>query len=221
MMRELLDFLVELSAHNNRDWFHEHKARYDVLRAGFVDDVQRLISLLAVADEELKGLQSQDCIYRIYRDIRFSPDKTPYKRFFSAYMARGGKKSPRAGYYLHVEPRNVLLCGGIWCPEPRLLKALRQAIYDNLDEWNSIVEAPVFKETYPVFDGEVLKTVPRPFPKEGAHARWMMRKDYTVVCHLPDEFLLQQEWVEAVAQKLLLLKPLNDFLNYTVDELAC
>ena len=89
MMRELLDFLVELSAHNNRDWFHEHKARYDVLRAGFVDDVQRLISLLAVADEELKGLQSQDCIYRIYRDIRFSPDKTPYKRFFSAYMARG------------------------------------------------------------------------------------------------------------------------------------
>ena len=221
MMRELLDFLVELGAHNNRDWFHEHKARYDVLRAGFVDDVQRLISLLAVADEELKGLQSQDCIYRIYRDIRFSPDKTPYKRFFSAYMARGGKKSPRAGYYLHVEPRNVLLCGGIWSPEPRLLKALRQAIYDNLDEWNSIVEAPAFKETYPVFDGEVLKTVPRPFPKEGAHARWMMRKDYTVVCHLPDEFLLQQEWVEAVAQKLLLLKPLNDFLNYTVDELAC
>ena len=221
MMRELLHFLVELSAHSNRDWFHEHKARYDVLRAGFVDDVQRLISLLAVADEELKGLQSQDCIYRIYRDIGFSPDKTPYKRFFSAYMARGGKKSPRAGYYLHVEPGNVLLCGGIWCPEPRLLKALRQAIYDNLDEWNSIVEAPAFKETYPVFDGEVLKTVPRPFPKEGAHARWMMRKDYTVVCHLPDEFLLQQEWVEAVAQKLLLLKPLNDFLNYTVDELAC
>ena len=221
MTRELFDFLRELGAHNNREWFHEHKVQYDVLRAGFVDDVQRLISLLAVADEELKGLQSQDCIYRIYRDIRFSPDKTPYKRFFSAYMARGGKKSPRAGYYLHVEPGNVLLCGGIWCPEPRLLKALRQAIYDNLDEWNSIVEASAFKETYPVFDGEVLKTVPRPFPKEGAHARWMMRKDYTVVCHLPDEFLLQQEWVEAVAQKLLLLKPLNDFLNYTVDELAC
>ena len=93
MMRELFDFLIELSAHNNRDWFHEHKVQYDVLRAGFINDVQRLISLIAVDDEELKGVQAEDCIYRIYRDIRFSLDKTPYKQFFSAYMARGGKKS--------------------------------------------------------------------------------------------------------------------------------
>ena len=210
-----------MAANNNRPWFQENKPRYEVLRQAFIDEVQQLINRIALFDSEIAGLEAKSCLFRIYRDIRFSPDKTPYKRHFSAYIARGGRSSEWGGYYFHLEPGNCMISGGVWCPEPKLLKALRQAIYDNLDEWNSIVEAPAFKETYPVFDGEVLKTVPRPFPKEGAHARWMMRKDYTVVCHLPDEFLLQQEWVEAVAQKLLLLKPLNDFLNYTVDELAC
>lgn len=219
-MQELLDFLKELRTHNNRDWFQANKPRYESLRQEFVITVSKLLSLLSEVDEDLKALQPQDCIYRIYRDIRFSPDKTPYKTYFSAYMARGGRKSPRAGYYLHIEPGNVLLSGGIWCPESRLLKALRQAIYDNLDEWRSIVEAPVFKTVYPVFDGEVLKTVPRPFPKEGDHSSWMKRKDYTVLGRVPDNFLLQTDWVGQAAEKLLLLKPMNDFLNYTVDELS-
>lgn len=217
-MQELIDFLKELRAHNNREWFQANKPRYEALREAFYVTVGKMLSLLSETDEELKAMQPQDCIFRIYRDIRFSPDKTPYKTYFSAYMARGGRKSPRAGYYLHIEPGNVMLCGGIWCPEPRLLKALRQAIYDNFDEWQSIVEAPAFKAEYPVFEGEVLKTVPRPFPKEGAHASWMKRKDYTVYGKHPDSFLLQPDWMEQAVEKLLLLKPLNDFLNYTVDE---
>ena len=219
-MQELLDFLKELRIHNNRDWFQDNKPRYDVLREEFVVTVSRLLALLSDVDEDLKGLYPQDCIYRIYRDIRFSPDKTPYKTYFSAYMARGGRKSPRAGYYLHIEPGNVLLSGGIWCPESHLLKALRQAIYDNLEEWQSIVEVPAFKEVYPVFEGEVLKTVPRPFHKEGEHAQWVKRKDYTVLGRQSDSFLLQSDWIEQAAEKLLLLKPMNDFLNYTVDELS-
>ncbi len=219
-MQRLLTFLRELREHNDREWFRANKGRYDTLRADFIGNVERLVALLAEQDEELRGLHAEDCLYRIYRDIRFSPDKTPYKTYFSAYMARGGKKSIRAGYYLHIEPDNVILSGGIWCPEPRLLKALRQAIYDNLDEWRTIVEAPAFLETYPSFWGETLKTVPRQFPKEGEHARWMKRKDYTVLGIVPDDFLLQPDWVEQAARKLLLLKPMNDFLNYTVDELS-
>lgn len=218
-MSELLNFLTQLRLNNNREWFHENKARYDILRAQFVSDVERLISLLAVHDPELRNLRAQDCIYRIYRDIRFSYDKTPYKTFFSAYIARGGRKSPRAGYYLHIEPDNVALSGGIWCPEPRLLKALRQAICDNMEEWLSIVEAPHFIQEYPVFVGETLKNVPRGFLREGNHVEWVKRKDYTVWGKQHDNFITHPQWVEQAAEKLLLLQPMNNFLNYTVDEM--
>ena len=82
-------------------------------------------------------------------------------------MARGGKNSPRAGYYLHIEPDNCLLCGGIWCPDPPLLKALRQSIYDNCDEFREILEEPAFKKLYHGLDNErALKVMPRPFPKD-------------------------------------------------------
>lgn len=217
-MSGLIDFLSDLREHNNREWFQDHKSQYDTLRAQFVDDVERLIALLSQHDEQLRGLQVKDCIYRIYRDIRFSSDKTPYKTYFSAYMARGGRKSVRAGYYVHIEPGNVALSGGIWCPEPRLIKALRQAIFDNIDEWQSIVESPVFKQHYPQFVGETLKIVPRGFPREGEHTEWFKRKDYTVWGVQPDAFITEHNWVEQAAEKLLLIKPMNDFLNYTVDE---
>lgn len=216
----LIDFLTELRKNNNREWFQAHKGEYDALRKQFVADVEQLIARVATFDDELRNLRVEDCIYRIYRDIRFSPDKTPYKTYFSAYMARGGKKSPRAGYYLHIEPGNVAVSGGIWCPETRLIKALRQAIYDNLDEWQSIVEAPQFKSVYPTFVGETLKTVPREFPKEGYHVEWVKRKDYTVWGNQSDAFISKPDWVEQAAEKLRLLKPMNDFLNYTVDELS-
>ena len=219
-MNGLIEFLVELRKNNNREWFQAHKGVYDALRKQFIADVEQLIARLATYDEELRGLRVEDCIYRIYRDIRFSPDKTPYKTYFSAYMARGGKKSPRAGYYLHIEPGNVALSGGIWCPDTRLIKALRQAIYDNFDEWQSIVEAPLFKQIYPSFVGETLKIVPREFPNEGEHVPWVKRKDYTVWGLQSDDFIGQADWVEQAAQKLLLIKPMNDFLNYTVDELS-
>ena len=129
-MKDILDFLTELRQHNNRDWFNERKDRFYELRATFLNRVDELIRLISVFDEEISGLEAKDCVYRIYRDTRFSPDKTPYKTFFSAYIAsKGGKKSLRAGYYLHLEPGNCLLGGGVWCPESKLLKELREAVY--------------------------------------------------------------------------------------------
>lgn len=220
MGSDLITFLSELREHNNREWFKANKVRYDLLREQFISDVDRLISLVSCYDEELKGVRVSDCVYRIYRDIRFSPDKTPYKTYFSAYMARGGRKSQRAGYYLHIEPGNVALSGGIWCPEPRLLKALRQAIYDNIDEWQEIVTAPELCNVYPSFVGETLKRVPNNFPSEGDHVEWVKRKDYTLWGVQPDSFIDNPDWVEEAARKLQLILPMNRFLNYTVDELS-
>ena len=108
-MKEIIHFLRELRMHNNREWFNAHKDEYTRLRKTFETYINQLIVLIGEKDEELHGLEASVCLYRIYRDIRFSPDKTPYKTHFAAYMARGGKNSPRAGYYLHIEPDNCLL----------------------------------------------------------------------------------------------------------------
>ena len=170
------------------------------------------------SDDEIAGLDAQSCMYRIYRDIRFSPDKTPYKTYMSAYIAKGGRKSLRAGYYFHFEPGNCMLSGGIWCPEPQLLKALRQAVYDNFDELKEIVEDRQFKSLYSDWVGEKLKIVPRPFPRDCEQAEWLKRKDYVVVNVKPDTFFDSPDWIERAAHDFQIMKPLNDFLNYTVDE---
>lgn len=218
-MKDILEFLTELRQNNNREWFNEHKNQFIELRTLFLNKVDELIRYISVFDEEIAGLEAKDCVYRIYRDTRFSPDKTPYKTFFSAYIAaRGGKKSLRAGYYLHLEPSNCLLGGGVWCPESKLLKELREAVYEHCDEFIEIIENQKFKSVYPLFEGEMLKTVPRPFPKDFKYAKLLMRKDYVIVGHKPENFFQHEDWVQKTAADFKILQPFNRFLNYTVDE---
>ncbi len=217
-MKEILDFLSQLRENNNRVWFQAHKAEYDRLRPQFIEAIQLLIGQIARFDEDVAGLDASNCMYRIYRDIRFSPDKRPYKDYMSAYIAKGGRKSLRAGYYVHFEPGNILLSGGIWCPESKLLKSLRQAIYDNYDEWLEIVENREFRALYTDWIENPMKQVPRPFPRDCEQAEWMKRRDYLVVNVKPDEFVSRPDWIEQAARELQLMKPYNDFLNYTIDE---
>ena len=217
-MKEILSYLSRLRDNNNRHWFHAPKEEYDRLRPPFAEKIQALIRQISLFDDEIAGLDAQSGMYRIYRDIRFSPDKTPYKTYMSAYIAKGGRKSLRAGYYFHFEPGNCMLSGGIWCPEPQLLKALRQAVYDNFDELKEIVEDRQFKSLYSDWVGEKLKIVPRPFPRDCEQAEWLKRKDYVVVNVKPDTFFDSPDWIERAAHDFQIMKPLNDFLNYTVDE---
>ena len=101
MNEQIIEFLTELRSHNNREWFQDNKNRYDALRKGFIDEVQDLIGRISLFDPEVAGLEAKDCLFRIYRDIRFSPDKTPYKCHFAAYISQGGRASERGGYYIH------------------------------------------------------------------------------------------------------------------------
>lgn len=218
MIKETLEFLRLLQRNNNRDWFQENKEQYDVLRVQFAKDVQLLIQHIALFDQEVAGMEAKDCLYRIYRDIRFSPDKTPYKTYFSAYIARGGRKSERAGYYIHIEPDNMLLSGGVWCPQPRLLKMLRTAVYDHVEEFTEIIDNPLFRESYPELEGETLQKVPQPFPKDFVRADLLKRKDYVVLGKKAESFFTQNSWIEASASEFEKLLPFNRFLNYTVDE---
>ena len=121
-------FLSELRDNNRREWFAEHKAQYDMLRSRWLDQLQHLIDLMSQYDDTLHGVKAADCAYRIYRDIRFSHDKTPYKTFFSAVIGKGGRKCTKACYYVHFEPGNSGIFAGLWCPTPDVLRRTRSLI---------------------------------------------------------------------------------------------
>ena len=215
---QILRFLRALSANNHREWFQAHKAEYDALRLAFIDEVQQLIHRIALFDPEVVGLEAKNCLYRIYRDIRFSPDKTPYKNHFAAYIALGGRSSLRGRYYFHLEPERCLLSGGVWCPAPALLKQLRRDIYDHMEEFVDILEQPAFKRYFPGLDGESLKRMPVGYPADCPHGDLLRHKDFCVVTQLDEAFFSRPDWLEQTAAIFALLAPFNRFLNYTVDE---
>ena len=213
---QLYDFLKRLSANNNRDWFHENKAEFDELRLLWTADIQRLIDRMAEYDESLRGVAAKDCVYRIYRDIRFSPNKLPYKTHLGAVIARGGRKSPRSCYYIHFEPGNSGLHGGIWCPESQLLNRLRHEIDDNIEEFLDIIEADDFKNRY-TFVGDTLKMMPKGFAKDLPHAKFIKMKEYLVSMPEPDSYFTGGNWVEKAANDFKAMKPMHEFLNYVFD----
>jgi uncharacterized protein (TIGR02453 family) len=216
----ILRFLSELKANNNREWFAENKIWYDQVRVEFEQISKELITAISTFDEKIKHVEVKDCVFRIYRDIRFSNDKTPYKTHFGVYIASaGGRKSQRAGYYLHLDPAGSFFGGGVWCPEPPLLKALRQSVYDNIEELNEIRTNPEFSQYFNTFyEEDKLKTVPRGFPKEFHDAELLKLKHYLVDYKFDETILRASDFVSRVAGIAKCVYPFNRFLNFTVDE---
>lgn len=220
MIKDIIHYLEGLQKNNNRPWFQEHKAEFDTLRSQFEQAVNILIQRISLFDPEIRGMEPKDCIYRIYRDIRFSADKTPYKNYFSAYIALGGRKSERAGYYIHLQPGHCMLSGGVWCPAPKLLKMLRQSVFDHIEEFTEILEEPEFRKSFPDMEGEVLQRLPQAFQGEKDFPRpdLLKRKDYVIAGVKPLSFFDQSDWIGATAAEFEKMVAFNRFLNYTVDE---
>ena len=136
-MKEVIDFFRRLHDDNTREWFDAHRAEWTRVKGRFADFTGQLIGGIASFDPEVRGLRPQDCTYRIARDTRFSPDKSPYKTYIGAYIAPKGKKSGFAGYYFHIEPCcdslvccNLLSAGAV-CIEPTVLRSIREEVLDN------------------------------------------------------------------------------------------
>ncbi|MDR3141842.1 MAG: DUF2461 domain-containing protein [Tannerellaceae bacterium] len=218
MLPRIVDFLRDLEKNNDRIWFQENKERYETVRKAYLAIVQQLINRISLFDPDIAGLEAKDCVFRIYRDIRFSPNKLPYKNYFGAYMAPGGRKSLKSGYYFHLEPGNSLLSGGLWMPDPKLLKIIRKDIYSQLDEFVAILEEPSFKAIYPGLEGETLKRNPEGYPPSFPHDDIIRHKDFCVMAVKPDSFFSQKNWQDETVAAYEKLLPFNRFLNYTVEE---
>ena len=138
--KQIFDFLSKLQVHNDRNWFNEHKDEYIAAHREFAGFVNTLIVPLSQLDESIGTVSAEECIFRIYRDVRFSHDKSPYKTHFGAFIAKGGKKAERAGYYVHIQPDESMLSGGIYMPAPETLESVRNEIYHHPQEIRKILE---------------------------------------------------------------------------------
>ena len=225
-MTESLHFLSALAENNNREWFTANKEWYQECNRRFVSFSAELISRLSDLDPSLAVLQPKDCIWRIYRDVRFSHNKKPYKEWFGVFVASGvpgqiktyGKKSMRGGYYVHVQPGQCMFGGGIWDPVPELLKALRKEIEVNGDELEQIMSHPAWKRYFGDFDAEyMLKRVPSGFEPDSRYANWLKRKAYTFSHRIKDEEMSSPELMDTLVDMAVAAKPVNDFLNYTFE----
>jgi len=217
-IKEILSFLQDIAANNNRPWFMANKTRYDVCKENFEAIVAQLLIRVGEFDDTVRHLQVKDCTYRFYRDLRFSQDKSPYKRHFGAYLCARGRKSLHGGYYIHLQPGNCMLAGGCWYLPTKILNVVRQTIVDNAEDFEKIVEAPDFKALFPTITFDPLKMLPHGFSKDFGHPEWLMCRNYCVCDNVPDKFFLQKGWMDETVRRFRLMKPFQDFINDTVDD---
>lgn len=211
------DFLARLQINNDRNWFHEHKSEYDEIRADFENFINRLIVPLAQLDPDIGPATASESVFRIYRDTRFSHDKTPYKTHLSAFIGNGGKKTRFAGYYIHIEPSKSLFAGGIYCPDPPALESVRNEIYHHPDEIRAILDNRKFKKTFPeLSDEDRLKNPPKGYPKDFKEIELLKNKHFITHYPLNNEFFLQEGVIDGIMELCKIQYPLNAFLNRAV-----
>ena len=213
MQSSTLQFLRNLEKNNNREWFNENKTLYQEAQQDVISFVEKLMEEMADFDEEIGKLEAKKSVFRIYRDTRFSKDKTPYKTNFGAGLGMG-KGNKISGYYLHIEPGKSFLAGGVYKPEPSVLKTIRQEISAFGDEFKAILEQDEFRNYFRGLSVEdKLKKVPQGFEKDDKMAEYLKLKHFIVTHPVSDEQLLSENAVKEFTKIFKAMKPLNDFLQ--------
>ena len=222
MLQTSISFLRELIANNHKEWFDANRNYYQEAKSEFDRFVDRLITEIRLFDPTIGTITAKDCVYRIYRDVRFSNDKTPYKNHFGAYIAQGGRKSQLGGYYFHIEPADAgyldhsMWAGGIYCPDAAMLKAIRTDIYEHPEEYKTIIQNREFAHVFKWFDGNMLSTAPKGFPKDFPDIDLIKRKDYTYYRNIDEQTLCSERLLEESTRIFKLMLPFNKFVNRAI-----
>ncbi len=221
MLEKSITFLRKLKENNYKEWFHENKPMYDDAKKEFEAFVFSLIHEVSQIDKTVGTVEPKNCIFRIFRDIRFTNDKTPYKTNFGAYVARGGgRKSEYAGFYFHLEPDNSLLAGGAWMPQPDILKGIRNEIFHNIEEFNGIISHKDFINHFGEISKEdMLKTAPKDFPKDWPHIGLLKYKSYTLAKSISDDQISNNNPMEEIHRVFNAMMPFNNFINRVIEDL--
>ncbi len=213
-----LSFLESLKLNNNREWFQDNKAAYLRAKDNFEETVQDLLDKLAMFDPEMKGTLAKDCLFRIYRDVRFSKNKEPYKTNFGASMGPGGRKSLVTGYYFHLGPGESMIAGGSYMPQGAQLKAIRQEIDYNLEGFESILNDKGFKRVWGQLEGEKLKSVPRGYAKDNPAIEYLRHKSFIVTRSISDKELSSKQLTNKLAGHFEQMLPFKSFFNKVLSD---
>ena len=214
-----LAFLNDLKGNNHREWFEENRGRYENAKKNVKEVVDTLIEQLIEVDEGLKGISAQKSVFRIFRDVRFSKNKAPYKTNMGAWMAPGGRKSPFAGYYLHIEPGGgSFLAGGVYHPASNILKSIREGIDYDAASLRKIIQASDFKDNFGELKGDKLKTAPKGYPKDHPDIDLIRHKDFIVSKYISDELIISDNFLNSAITVYKALYPLNQYLNQAIGE---
>ena len=216
LSKETLQFLDDLKANNNRDWFLENKKRYEAFKKDYQQLVADLLDVLKPLDPSLEMLEVKNCTFRINLDIRFSKDKTPYKTHLGLWFSSGTKGLNRSGYYIHLEKGASFIAGGLYCPEADDLKKMRKEIAFFHEDLESILNEKNFKKEFNNFDRNeknTLKNPPRGYEKEHPAIELLKLKSFESSQAIDFLSVSKKDFVAVMSQKLIVLKPLNDFIN--------
>lgn len=209
--RSAFDFLNTLKKNNNRDWFNEHKDIYlretEKIEA-FADELLQLLS----RHDEIETLSGKKALHRIYRDTRFSKDKTPYKTNWSGNFTRATKYR-RGGYYFHIEPGNSIIAGGFWAPNNDDLKRVREDIAFDPAPLQKILKSKSFVSTFGELKGEQLKTAPKGFDKQHEAVNLLRFKQYLLIRPFSDKEVLSTDFLEQANQTYKNMRPFFDYMS--------
>ncbi|MFZ6010296.1 MAG: DUF2461 domain-containing protein [Bacteroidota bacterium] len=215
----ILKFLKDLSKNNDRVWFEKNKSRYVEAKQGFEDFVGALLKEFARFDDGLAGLDPKKLPFRIYRDVRFSKDKRPYKTNMGAGFSPNGKLIQEPGYYIHIEPGNKsFVAGGIYMPDAANLSKVRQEIDYNGDKVKKILNDKKFKKLFDGFDDfDKLKTAPKGYAKDHPNLAWLQLKSFIVSHPFTDKQVTDKKFIKTIAESCKTIKPLNDFIKEAIS----
>jgi uncharacterized protein (TIGR02453 family) len=218
-MKSALEFIKALKENNDRDWFNANKEWFQKSSEQFKTFTNLLIAGINEFDDSVGSVDPKDCIFRIYRDVRFSPNKSPFKTNFGAYIAKGGRKSPYAGYYFHLDADDSFASGGVYMAPTEVMKRIREDIDLYPDEFLGIVNEKKFKETFQFFDEDRLKRVPLGFDKDSPVSDFLKFKHITPYHSLSYKDIEDKSLLKNTLGVYNTLKPLVDFLNRSIKGL--
>jgi uncharacterized protein (TIGR02453 family) len=217
-MKTVLSFLKALAKNNNREWFNDHKKQYNESLEIFRGLTEDLKNGITAFDPSLSATSSKDAIFRIYKDVRFSKDKSPYKTHFGCWLTKGGRKSTDAGYYFHLEPGGSFIGAGVWMPPKEQLHLIRQEIQFHPEQYLDIVNNPEISGNYERGGKEdMLKKGPAGFSKDFPHMELLKYKHHIFSKNYTDSEVVKPGLAHRLAGDFRPLYPLISWLNHAMS----
>ncbi len=215
---EFIQFLRELPANNNRDWFQENKKRYEkFVKIPFENFISDLIEALKKEDPRIKDLTAKDCVFRIYRDVRFSKDKSPYKIHVSALISPNGRKSVNGfGIYIELSGEHVRLYSGAYMPSAELLLQIREKIYRNPEALEKLISKKEFKDNFGEIRGEKNKRINKPFYEITEKHPLILNKSFYYFKEYEPEVVLEKDLIKTLITDFKIIQPLNNFFEESI-----